>query len=66
VVGEEEATLLSLIPKITEWEKVILYGLIEYRTKRNFAKAFGITEYRAKETIRDIRYEMKKLYKAAL
>ena len=64
IPGEEEESIYKVFDKLTEWERVVLYALTEYKSAMKFAKFFGVTEWQAKETIREIRGRMKDLLKA--
>ena len=59
----EEEGILRVLPYLSEWERVVLYGLTECKSYRKFAKFFGIGDFVARETISDIRARMKDLLK---
>ena len=63
VVGEEEAQMLTVLPSLSEWERVVLFALSEHKTVRKFAKFFDISEWTARHTITDIKDKVKDLYK---
>ena len=61
VPSEREEEIFSVLPRLSEWEKVVLYALTEYRSVRKFAKFFGINNYEAHTTIKEIKDKMKYL-----
>ena len=63
IPGAEEEGILRVLPYLSEWERVVLYGLTECKSYRKFAKFFGIGDFVARETISDIRARMKDLLK---
>ena len=63
IPSEQEQMVFSVLPYLSEWEKVVLYALTEYKTVRAFAKFFSITEYAAYNTITEIKDKMKYLIK---
>lgn len=63
IPSEQEQQVFAVLPYLSEWEKVVLYALTEYKTVRAFAKFFGVTQYAAHTTINDIKDRMKYLLK---
>lgn len=63
IPGAEEESIFRVMPFLSEWEKVVLYALTEYKSYRKFAKFFGIGDSVARATISDIRARMKDLLK---
>lgn len=63
IPGAEEESILRVLPYLSEWERVVLYALTEYKSYRKFARFFGIGDFVARETIGEIRVRMKELLK---
>lgn len=63
IPSEREQELFEVLPYLSEWEKVVLYGLTEYKSVRAFARFFKVTEYAAYNTIQEIKDEVKQLLK---
>jgi hypothetical protein len=63
IPGEEEVCIYRAFDYLTEWERVVLYALTEYKTAQKFADFFGVSMWTAKETIREIRDRVKMVLK---
>lgn len=63
IPSEQEQMVFAVLPYLSEWEKVVLYALTEFKSVRAFARFFGVTQYTAYTTITDIKDKMKELLK---
>ena len=61
ILSDDVAVVFDVLPKLSEWEKVVLYAMTEYKTVRKFASFFGISTFKAHTTITDIKDKMKHL-----